>query len=304
MFTWGLNVVAIKYLVAYFPPVAMQASRIFVAGVVALIALYFLKDLRQLTRQEWFYILLAAVLGQLAHHSLLAIGLVETSASNAAIILGLIPLTTSVLAIIFLHDRLTWTRLVGILLGFTGVSMVVLQTNGGIGMVSRGDLFVFISMLAQACSFIIIKKVTATLSSKQMTAVMLLVGSVMLLGLSLWIEPQGVQQLSSGTTMVWTVLLTSAVIATGLGHIFFNMAISHIGAGQTAIFNNLVPFFSLIGAFFFLGESIVLTQIAGFIVIVLGVLLGTGYVDTLLARRKENALAQAAQAEEQHKMSL
>ncbi|WP_264183976.1 DMT family transporter [Bacillus shivajii] len=284
MVIWGLNVVAVKFLVEHFPPVAMQGSRIFIAGIVAIIVLYFLKDLRKLSKTEWFYTILAAMLGQLAHHSLLAIGLVETSASNASLILGLIPLTTAILAMIFFHDPFTWIRAIGIGFGMIGVTVVVLN-NGHVDTISRGDLFVFTSMLAQAFSFILIKKVTKTLSSRQMTAVMLLIGSLLLLGVSFIIEPNGMNQMNSRSSVVWSVFFLSAIFATGLGHILYNAAIHNIGAGQTAIFNNFVPFFALIGAFFFLGESIFFTQIIGFIFIVLGVLFGTGYIEERLKQR-------------------
>lgn len=69
----------------------------------------------------------------------------ETTASNASLILGLIPLTTAIFAIIFLQDRLTYLRFLGIVLGFTGVAVVVLQNSGEVGTISKGDLFMFLS---------------------------------------------------------------------------------------------------------------------------------------------------------------
>ncbi|MDQ0255101.1 drug/metabolite transporter (DMT)-like permease [Evansella vedderi] len=288
MILWGLNVVAVKFLVEHVPPIAMQSMRIFIAGMAAIIVLYFLRDLRKLTKQEWAYITFAALLGQLGHHALLAVGIMETTASNASLILGLIPLTTVILTMIFFKERLTWLRSLGITLGFVGVTIVVVQGNGSVAGISRGDLFVFISMVLQALSFIVIKKVTATLSSKQMTAVILLLGSLFLFSASLLFEPQGYSQLQEGTAFVWSIIVISAVLATGLGHIFYNAAIQEIGAGQTAIFNNLVPFFSLIGAFFFLGEQILFTQVIGFILIVTGVILGTGYMDMKRKDRQGN----------------
>lgn len=288
MFIWGLNVVAIKFLVAELSPLAMQGTRIFIAGIIATTILYFLKDLRKLTKREWFFALLGAVFGQVGHHSLLAIGLIETSATNAGLILGLIPLTTALLAMIFFHDRITWLRFMGILLGFTGVAIVMLQNKQGIATISKGDVFVFISMLSQAISFIIIKKATTTLSSRQLTAIMLLIGSVFLIGLSFMLEPDAVGQMSSVNSLVWGVFLTSAIVATGLGHILYNEAIQQIGAGETAIFNNLVPFFSLVGAFIFLGEKIAFLQVVGFVLIVIGVILGTGYLEwKVIKARKE-----------------
>lgn len=287
MFIWGLNVVAIKFLVNEVPPITMQGIRIFVAGICAITVLYFLKDLRKLTKKEWLFAGLAALFGQLGHHTFLALGLVETTAANAGLILGLIPLATVILTMIFLRDRPTLLRLIGILLGFTGVAVIVLQNGEGIGVVSRGDLFIFLSMSTQALSFILIKQITKTLSARQLTAVMLLIGSVFITSISFVFEPNGVSAMTGKSATVWAVFFASAIIATGLGHILYNAAIQQIGAGETAVFNNLVPFFSLVGAFLFLGEAIRFTQVLGFILIVIGVLLGTGYLEMKMIARIE-----------------
>lgn len=289
MFIWGLNVVAVKFLVMHMPPVVMQSMRIFLAGLVTIITLYFLRDIRKMTNKEWFYTFLAALLGQVAHHAFLALGLVETTSSNASLILGLIPLTTAILASIFLQEKLSKLKMLGIGLGFIGVAFVVLQNGQGLSIISRGDLLIFASMLAQAFSFILIKKVTSTLSPKQMTAIMLLMGSLVLFGISFLFETSKFPQIGQATSLVWIVLVLSAVLATGLGHLLYNEGIHRIGAEQTAIFNNLVPFFALLGAYFFLGERILFTQILGFMLIVAGVFLGTGYVEDRLNKHKLSA---------------
>jgi drug/metabolite transporter (DMT)-like permease len=285
MVTWGLNVIALKILVENFPPIMMQSVRIFIASLVVISVLLFRRNFRPLTRVEWFYIVLAGLLGVVGHHTFLAIGLVYTTASNASLILALIPLTTSIFAILFLRDRLTRLRVVGIILGFTGVAFVILQGNGGVSSVSRGDLYVLCSMIIQASSFILIKKITDTVDVKQMTGIMFIMGSTILFIISFFFEPQGIVEMSKGTMGAWMVLLASAIIATGIGHMLYNSAIHQIGAGQTAIFNNLVPLFSLLAAAAFLGESITLAQIIGFILIVAGVLLGTGYLDERRLKR-------------------
>jgi drug/metabolite transporter (DMT)-like permease len=288
MAVWGVNVVAIKILVENFPPVIMQSVRIFIAGLVVILVLLSRVHFRKLSKKEWLYTLMAGLLGVVGHHFFLAVGLVETTAANAALILALVPISTSVLAILFLNDRLTILRLVGICIGFIGVSFVILQGNGGIVSISIGDLYVLLAMITQACAFIFIKKVTDTLDSKQVTAIMFIIGSISLLILSLYLEPQGISTMGMGETYVWVILFASAILATGLGHMLYNSAIHQIGAGQSAIFINLTPFFALIASAIFLGEKITMSQVIGFILIIIGVILGTGYLDMKLTKNKLN----------------
>jgi drug/metabolite transporter (DMT)-like permease len=289
MIIWGLNVVAVKFLVDNMPPVQMQGLRIGLAGICALLAVSLLREIKSLSKKQWGIVLAASLFGQVGHHSLLAVGLTQTTAANGSLILGLIPLTTAVLAMIFLGDPLTRWRFAGIALGFAGISFIILNPEEGVSMISSGDLYIFLSMLSQAFSFILIKRASGTISPRWMTALMLLIGSVSLLVMSFFVEPGGFS-LTSQTGLVWFVFLSSAILATGLGHLLFNAAIQKIGPGQTALFNNFVPFFALIGSYFLLGEAIYFTQILGFIFIVAGVLFGTGYIEQTVLKKKRAVL--------------
>jgi drug/metabolite transporter (DMT)-like permease len=289
MMIWGLNVIALKILVNHFSPVTLTSFRIFTAGLVVILILFFIGQLRKLTRKEVMYIGTAALFSVVAHHLFLAVGLTKTTASNAGLILGLVPLVTSVLAIVFLGNRFTVFRFIGILLGFTGVVFVVLNGKSGIHHVSIGDFYIFLSVISQAISFIMIKKATETLDARVMTGWMLLFGSVLLFIISLWMEPDGLSSMTNWTPSLWVIFLASAVLATALGHMFYNKAIQQIGAAESAIFINLNPLFSLLGAYLFLGESISHSQIMGFILIVIGVILGSGVLDDsgVLSRRSK-----------------
>ena len=289
MVVWGLNVVAIKILVQHFPPITMQALRVLIAGIVILMILVFQKSLRKLTKRELLYTLGSGLFGVLGHHFFIGIGLVNTTASNGALILGLIPLVTSLLAVIFLKEKLTSFRIIGYLLGFVGVSFIIIQGNGSVSGVSIGDIYMLGAVVTQAISFIFIKKATRTLDSKLMTATMILFGSTLLLGISQFMEPAGITTFTTTNLFIWFVFISSAVFATGIGHMLYNTAIHHLGAAETSIFINLTTFFSLIGSALFLGETIKAVQIYGFVIIVIGVIFGTGTVDYYLNKRKSKA---------------
>lgn len=292
MVVWGFNVIAVKIIVESFSPVTITSLRVFLAGLVVLGVLFYRKELKRVTRQEASYILIGAFSGVLGHHLFLAVGLTTTTASNAALILGLIPLVTSIFAVLFLKARFTITKLLGVVLGFTGVSFIVMN-GAGVHYIAIGDFYIFLSVIAQAISFIFIKKATQTLEAKVMTCYMLILGSSFLFITSLLMDPAGLTSLSKGTSAAWLIFLASAVIATGIGHMIYNSAIHHLGAGETAIFINLTPFFALVGSVLFLGESITPFQLLGFIFIISGVLFGSGIFDQRFARNSRIPLAKS-----------
>lgn len=274
MAIWGFNVIAIKLLVTEFMPVTITAFRIFIAGLGVFLVLALMKNVRLPSKREFWFIMMGSLFNVVGHHYFLSVGLKYTSASNGGLILGLGPLLTTVLAMIFLGNSITRVRLAGITLGLIGVAFVVLK-DGSISGISFGDLFVFLSIFSQAVSFIFISKISKSLDPRLMTGYMLVIGSVFLFIISLWIEPAGLKSLAGSSIGIWVVFFASAFLATSFGHMGYNFAVGKIGAAESSIFINLNPLFALIGAVIFLGEKIIMTQIFGFLLILSGVLLGS-----------------------------
>lgn len=281
---WGLNMVLIKVLVNDLPPQTMTAFRIMMAGITALIIIFLGRSFRRLSKREWIYTLLGMLFGVILHHWLIAVGLTMIDASNASLILALVPLTTAILGVLFLGEQLTKLRIIGFILALLGVYFIQGGSLSSI-ILSQGELLLFIAMFVQAISFIFVKKATATLDSKQVTTIMYITGSIGLLFISFITEPRGISEMTSASLYIYFLFFVSGVIATGLGYIVFNAAIQQIGAGQTAIFNNFVPFFGLVFSVLFLNETITASQLIGFSFIVIGVLFGTGYMEKVWMKR-------------------
>jgi drug/metabolite transporter (DMT)-like permease len=290
MVVWGLNVIATKIIVSTFAPVTITGIRVFTAGISVFVILTFLNKVRIPTKRELSYIFFGTIFNVVVHHYFLAIGLSKTTASNGGLILGLGPILTTIVAFLFLGNKATFFKILGILLGFSGVSFIVLEGDGGISGVSIGDLYVFLSILAQAISFTMIKKASTTLDPRLMTGYMLVFGSIILFMIGLFTEPNGLKNIpNSSSFSVWMVFLGSAVIATAIGHMTYNYAMGKVGVAEASIFINLNPFFALVSAVIFLGEHITFTQIFGFIFILFGVLFGSGAIEDYLHVSKQRA---------------
>lgn len=290
MIIWGLNVTAIKIIVTHFPAITITAVRIFVAFLSISPILFFGKLFRKLTKKELALIVCITVTGVLGHHIFLAVGLSKTMASNAGLILGAVPLTTSIFATVMLRERFTVHRFLGILFGMIGVSMIVLAGSDGGLKLRLGDLYVILSVIAQAISFIFIKMASKTIDVRLITGITLFFGSVLLFSVSLGLEPGGLARLAGGPLYVWIVFFASGVVATGVGHLLYNNAIKYIGPAETSVFLNMTPFFSLVGAYLLLGETFVVTHLIGFIFIVTGVVFGTGVVEQFMHRKAEKGV--------------
>ncbi|WP_423409456.1 DMT family transporter [Heyndrickxia sp. MSNUG] len=286
MFLWGMNVTALKVIVGNFPPITITSLRVFTAGITVFIILFFLKKVRLPSRKELIYIIGGGMLNVTGHHLFLGLGLKETSAVNGGLILGLGPLLTALMAILFLGKKLTHVRALGFIFGGIGVSLTVLAGGTGLSGMSLGDFYVFLSILSQAISFIIISKAARTLDPRLLTGYMLVFGSILLFFIGLWKEPGGLSHIGNGTIGLWSVFFASAIFATAVGHMLYNYAIGITGPAEASIFLNLNTFLSIIFAAIFLGEHITSSHLLGLVFIVSGVIFGSGALEELMLKSR------------------
>lgn len=286
MAVWGFNLTALIVLVNNVDPITLTAFRILVAGISVLIAAKMIGIFRLPSKKEWKTIIIITLFNVVLHHSLLAIGLTMTSGVNAGIILGAAPLITMVLSIIFLKDMITRLRVFGFILGFIGIIITSVVGSGGLSGISIGDIFVFLSMFAQAISFILISKLNPTFDPRLLTGYMLILGSFLIFIVSLVMEGNPSQITALFSWKLGGVFLFSAIIATAFGHMIYNFAIKNVGPTETTIFVNLNTLFAILGAAIFLGEPILGAHYAGLVFIILGVFIGSGTLEYMLKKRR------------------
>lgn len=286
MAIWGFNLSALVVLVDNIEPITLTGFRIFTAGISVLIMAKILGIFRLPTKKEWKVILLITIFNVIMHHSFLAIGLTKTSGVNAAVILGAAPLMTLVLSIILLKDQITRLRVLGFILGFVGIIITSVVGSGGFSSISFGDIFITMSMLAQAFSFILISKLHPTFDPRLLTGYMLTVGSFFIFIISLIIEGNPGQVAVLFSWKLGGIFLFSAVIATAFGHMTYNYSIKNVGPTETTIFVNLNTIFAIAGAAVFLGEPVLPSHYIGLIFIIVGVFVGSGTLEYLLRKRR------------------
>lgn len=290
MMLWGFNVSALKVLVMNMDPLFLTAVRIGIAGISVLLIAFFMGIFRLPNKDEIKTIGYITIFNVVIHHAFLALGLTKTSGVNAGLILGSSPLITMVLSIILLGDRITRLRVFGFFLGFIGILTTTVVGSEGFSSISTGDGMVFISVLMQAFSFILISKLNPTFDPRLLTGYMLVLGSVIIFIYCLSTGAELSDMMPLFDLRLGLVFLFSAILATAFGHMTYNYAITKVGPAETTIFVNLNTFFAILGAALFLGEPILLNHIAGLILILVGVFIGTGALEYMLSNRRKQQL--------------
>ncbi|MFH5184981.1 DMT family transporter [Paenibacillus sp. TAB 01] len=276
--SWGLNIVMVKYLTETAPPFLVAAVRMPLAGLALLPFAYRRYGWYKPTAKQWMLLIMIGITSIFFHQLFLASGVVTTTATNASLILGLNPLTTALLAALFVGEKMSWRLFLGIMAGFTGVVIVVLSSSAdaAIEMSGMGDLIMVLSMLAYVVGGLLIKAISGTnIPTLVTTAYSTIIGGIMLnIGAFIKFGPTAYSSIHFNGTG-WLVMLMSAWIASSLGTLGWNHGIKLLGANKTAMFINGMPFASMIGAVLFLHERIHWIHLLAFVLTTAGIVIGT-----------------------------
>jgi drug/metabolite transporter (DMT)-like permease len=182
------------------------------------------------------------------------------------------PLFTALFAIAYDHSqRATGLRLVGILVGFTGVVLLVgFELSGGERAVAGGLAVV----AASACYGI-----GGLYAGRRFAG---LPPSLVAFGALVWstafVLPFGVAQASSIGWEATLSVLYLGIAATGVAYLLYFGLIAGAGASKAVLVTYLVPSLALVYGAVFLDEQVTAVAISGLVLVLAGVALGTGTV--------------------------
>jgi drug/metabolite transporter (DMT)-like permease len=289
---WGTNVVMIKYLTNFFTPSALAALRMTTASVLLVPLVYRRYGWLKLTRREWLPITGIALCSITLHQLALSWGLAKTSGTHGVLILALNPLFTTILAARFANEPFSYDKALGIVLGLSGIFLIVIRYGNASGTGLWGDCLMFCAVLLYVIGTLWVKNSMAAVPPLVVTAYSHIVGSL------------GLLLIASTTAPLWVtapvtdfvpqaVFLCSAWGATALGAYGWNKSIQCIGASTTSLFLNVSTVVGIISSAIFLHELLSWYHFLSLLLVLTGVFLGAGGL-----RRAMRILCLARQTED------
>jgi drug/metabolite transporter (DMT)-like permease len=271
---WGASFMFIKIGVRELEPATLVCVRLAIGALtllpLALMRLGGRETLRQLRAAAGPLVLTGLVNSAIPITSL---SWAETHIDSglAAVIQASAPLFTALLAIRFSHsERVTGGRLVGLLVGFGGVALLV-------GAQPSGDLLAACAVVLSALCY----AAAALYAARRLVAVSPIVSSVGALATAaLCLAPFAAFQLPSGfpSLGVSAAVLALSVGGTGIAYVLYYSLLAGAGASRSILVTYLVPALALGYGAVFLGEAVTMPAVAGLLLVLAGVALGTGAV--------------------------
>ncbi len=274
---WSGNWVAGRALRDEFDPLSLNFWRWLVAA--ALLAPFALGGLRgkgALIRRHAGILLLLALSGVAAFHSLVYLGLRTTTTVNAVLLNSTIPLFMLLCSWIIERERATRRQVAGMLLSLAGI--LVILSRGEPASLLRlelraGDFWILLAMPIWGIYSVLLKRRPAELGGLAFLFVISCAGVLMLAPAAAALALQaGPRWPGAGPALG---VLYMALGASVLAYICWNRGVAAVGANAAGFTVHLLPAFGTLLAILFLGEAFAGFHAAGIAVILAGVLLAT-----------------------------
>ena len=235
---FGANAVAIKMSLAGIGPFTAAGLRFLIASLTIFI---WARATGRSIRVHRDQVLKLSVLWLLffSQISLMYLGIHMTNASRATLITNLQPFFVLFLAhLLIRNERISLRKIIGLFLGFGGVCLLFLETEGAAEQFRKGDFLIVLTTLLWASSSVYTKRVIH-IFSPYLVVIYPMVFSVPLFFLEgfLWDE----KMVGDANPKVVVALLYQALVAASFGFIAWNTLLQRHGAVVLNSFNFLMP---------------------------------------------------------------
>ena len=272
---FGASVVAVRVAVRDVSPLALALLR-FGQGAL-LLFMWLLIRSRQQLRASRADLPMLAFLGAVLYAVFpvaFNAGLRLTEASRGSLILATSPIVTSLLARIVNNERLSRRQFVGVLIGCIGVALTLveqLRNTQESGNALLGDALMLLVAISGAVYSVYAKRLVQRYTPLTITAYAMLFGSLLLLPAVVGEgHPFGAAGISDNDVLL---ILFLGICGGAIAYYLSTYALLRLMPTEAAVYINLNPMVATILGITLLSEKLTPEFVAGFIIVLAGVLL-------------------------------
>lgn len=271
-FLWSTSWVFIKFGLDDIPPITFAGLRYFIA-FLALIPIYARSNtatpLRTLSRRDWRNLVGLGLLYYAITQGSQFMGLAFLPAITFSLMLNGTAVIVAILGIFLLREFPSWLQWVGALI-FIGGALLFFYPFAIPPGQAIGYIIAAVHILATSLSSIVGRGINrqARIHPLTVTLVSMGIGSIILLGSGLILEPFPNFNLTS-----WAIVLWLAIANTAFAFTLWNHTLRTLSAMESSVINNTMLIQITILAWLFLGETVTGLEMIGLVLAALGALL-------------------------------
>ncbi|MBU2576500.1 MAG: DMT family transporter [Nanoarchaeota archaeon] len=264
----GASIVVNKFFIVSIDPLILTATRALAIGIVFFfISLYISKSTKKkFNKVSWKYLLLIGAFGGSIAFWLFFIGLKMTMAGRAAFIHKTLPIYVAILAFIFLKEKISKKQLIAMFIMLFG--LLLMQLSQLSAEIRMGDMLVLGATVLWAIESTIAKKAMMDKESNWVVVFSrMFFGSIILFAI---IFLTGKSELLVALTAQQILYITISGALLFLYVLTWYWGLKYINLSKAAIMLLVAPVITLVLGVIFLGETILMLQAIGSLLILIG----------------------------------
>lgn len=269
MIIWSLSYLSIKVVSKEVSPTLSAFYRFVLAAIILFVILKVKFPEEKVLKEDRFKFALGGLFGVTIYFIFENYSVAYTSASNVAILIASIPVFTIFTQRMIYKEKLTYGKIFGAVLSLFGI-IIIISSKGKVSLFSKGSIGDLMA-LGAVFSWVIYNMVCS--SFKGHYKVITITTYEIMWG-SLFLSPSlFFNDLHIPSTKVILNLIFLSIFCSCVGYVLYVHCLKELGATIITTYINLQPIMSLIAAAVILKETITIWQVAGCIVIIVGVTL-------------------------------
>jgi drug/metabolite transporter (DMT)-like permease len=251
---FGSAAVLGKVALQTFPSFAIVGFRVF----GAVLAFYILQRLHGSLRldraKDYVYFAVFALFGVVLNQLFFFKGLSLTTATNTSLLAVMIPIFAFTISVFIGNDKLSWRKVVGIVLAACGVIYLIDPTKASFSSTTtQGDILVILNSFSYGTYIAISKRLISHYGALKSLAWLFLFASIVTVPLGAYsLQTVNLSEVSGGA---WLAVAAIVTFPTILAYFWNAWALARVEPSVVAVYTYLQPLIGTFLAIFLLGEQ-------------------------------------------------
>ncbi len=266
---WAINFIAAKIGLRSLPAATLASFRLVLAGLAMLPFYLFCSRLpafartaetrrRGFTLRDLWTFLYMGFFGVVMNQVCFTVGLRYTSVSHAAVLVGMGPIYTLILAVLFKLESATWRKAIGMAIALAGIA--ALASENGISAHSPsllGDAITMTGSIGFAMYVVLGKRLAGRYDPLTMTAFSHYAGALIVLPVAVYraVTLGSLDHWRAIAWSGWAAMLYMAIFSSAVAYVFYFWLLRYLEASQLSAFTYILPVVATVLGILWLGEK-------------------------------------------------
>lgn len=274
---WGAHFIIAKMILPDFPPITLTMMRWVPAALIAFICFrHHWQQQLHLMQQYGLVLSLFAIFGIVLFPVTLYYALLNSQLITLALYISATPLVIALMNAVLFRDRINLIMAIAILVSFFGVILLITR-NDPLSLLqitlTKGDLWALAAALSWSGYCLLFRVKPKLLTHQSFLISTLLIGSLLLIPLSLWELSGSDWSFSTPDQWGWLGLIYIILFPSFGSYYFWNQGLAVIGSNKGSQFNHLVPLIAVTLGIIFLGNVLLPHHLSGAACILIAIMI-------------------------------